>query len=158
MIALLFSTNTATNLHSATEYQSKTQHVLGYGGPRQFLQSMFPTRALKLDFAKRLVDLLPADASVNYIRNYEDLPTAISGNEHLQSPFSLHLSLFSFENDASLREPTSLKTFDALLGSILADGFQSSTEPVFVKLLEAQIVCKKLATMMHSVFECWVVC
>ncbi|CAE7309161.1 unnamed protein product [Symbiodinium sp. CCMP2456] len=81
---------------------------------------------------------IPLDDSVAYKHSYP-LPACLPGAEDGQHAFVLHPSVFSMDNEASLREPPALDTTEKLLNNFAVDGFESTGEPVLVRMQDSRM-------------------
>ena len=107
-----------------------------HGGPKQFLQSMYPTAAQRQAFAEALWTHFPPPDDAN-LHMSPALPEQEQGS-HAQAAgpcggvFLLHIACFSFDADASTNMPPGQSTALALADEILTDGFLTQHEPLLV--------------------------
>lgn len=109
-------------------------HTLGgCGGPRQFLQALYPNQALRHEFFTWVASEIGEDPTVAYAENFGDIPTAQPEKEGVVAVGYVRLSSFSFADDAGLTGAPELEKARLLLGLICAYGFDTSDEVVKVR-------------------------
>ena len=117
----------------------------GYGGPRQFLQALYPNQALRHEFFTWVAAEIGEDPTVSYAHYFGDIPTVQPEKEGGLAAMCVRLSSFSFADDAGLTGAPELEKSRVLLGLLCAYGFDTADEAVKVRFP---------ATCHSSVGEC----
>eukprot|EP00959_Pyramimonas_sp_CCMP1952_P455239 9471258-Pyramimonas_sp.AAC.1 len=93
-----------------------------HGGPRNYLQKMYPGKRERVDFANAIMKLLPMSQDTTYHL----------GGAMPVDTFNLHLSYFSFHDLASKKAPPGEALTMELVDQYLTDGFRTIGDPIKV--------------------------
>ena len=93
-----------------------------YGGPRNYLQTLYSGDRERAEFASAIVQLLPMSEDVTY---------HLGGAMPVDN-FNLHLAYFSFHNLASKKSPPGEALTMDLVDQYLTDGFRTIGDPIKV--------------------------
>ena len=108
-------------------------HYLGHGGPRQYLQYLFPNQPKRNEFALYLDDQIK-ESTRRLVESWRELPVVQAGSEDEQSAVYVHPCKFSFASDCSRCGAVELHKAQALIEQYLVEGFLTSTEPLLVRV------------------------
>ena len=93
-----------------------------HGGPRQYLQRIYPGERERVEFASAIMNLLPMSEDVTY---------HLGGAMPIDN-FYLHLAYFSFQDAASKKAPLGEALTLELVDQYLTDGFRTLGDPIKV--------------------------
>ena len=93
-----------------------------HGGPRKYLQTMYPGDRERIEFAAAIMKFLPMPEENTYHM----------GGAMPNENFNLHLSYFSFHDLASKKAPPGEALTMELVDQYLTDGFRTIGDPIKV--------------------------
>ena len=103
-----------------------------WGGPRQYLQATYQDENTRMQFAKDLAARLPMRQDVIYT-SHLPLPVVDEEDKATQTPLALHLAMFAFHNDSSLKHHPEQHVVMLLTEEILKDGFLAAGDPLLIR-------------------------
>ncbi len=121
-----------------------------YGGPQQFLNSTLPNMDALKAYGAKLRQHFPLDPSVLY-ELQAAIPTEAEDAVVTRAPAIVTLDALSFSRQATTKMEPDASTCTQILEEILADGFVTSTEPLFVRQ-PATLNCQEL---LHEDLQAW---
>jgi hypothetical protein len=112
--------------------------VKEHGGTMQFLESRYPTKEAKAEYAKKLwAEFPPLDSTFPMLC---DNPPACKEEDRMAgrpgASLFFHLAQLDFSAHSSLRGPPALRTCCLLADEILTDGFVTMGDPLLVTCKE----------------------
>ena len=107
--------------------------LTGYGGPRQFLQALYPNQTLRHEFFTWVAAEIGHDPTIAYAENFGGIPSVKPKEEGMAAAAYVTLSSFSFADDAGLTGAPELEKARVLLGLICAYGFDTAEETLKVR-------------------------
>ena len=114
--------------------QAFNRTVKENGGTMQFLQTRYPTKESKVEYAKKLWEAFPP-MDTAYPLLCEDPPACREEDRmkgHPGDNVCFHLAQIDFSEQASFRGPPALRTCCLLADEILTDGFVTKGDPLLV--------------------------
>ena len=120
-----------------------------YGGPMQHLMSFLNNGQAKLEFANWLKHNVPLQSHISYELQ---LPVAsvVEGSESEQGLLYIPIWLFGFTSTASTREAPGSHQAGKVLDYIMAQGFQTATEPILMSQPQDCSLKNKKAAIAHK--------
>lgn len=107
--------------------------VAGFGGPRQYLQAMYPADSDRKAFYTWISHEIGEDPTVLYARQFGDIPV-VEPNCENEAGTAIPVWCFSFSSEAGLTGPPELDKSHGFIGKLLAYGFTSGDEPVRLRI------------------------
>ena len=102
-----------------------------FGGPRQYLLTLYATATQKKEFSNKLFDWFPMLQDTVY-QTDNNVPLVTEAELSERTALVVHISNLSFEERASTKQPPGREVCMKLVNEMCCDGFISSGDPLLL--------------------------